>query len=250
MFVKEDFMGDFFSSLAQSFESTFITDARWLQLLKGLWVTIQITLVAAVIGLIIGFLIAMIRSTYDMQLRGKKCVKFSDRVLKILNAICNVYITIIRGTPVVIQLMIMYFIVFASSRNGIFAAFLSFGLNSGAYVAEIVRSGIMSIDKGQFEASRSLGFNYTKTMIIVILPQAFKNILPALGNEFIVLVKETSVAGYVALQDLTYVGNFIRSRTYEAFFPLITIALIYLIIVLILQFFLKKLERRLRNSDH
>ena len=243
-------MEDFFSGLAQSFESTFITDNRWLQLLKGLGVTIEITLVAALIGLVIGFLLAMVRSTYDMQLRGKKCVKFSDHVLKILNAICNFYITIIRGTPVVIQLMIMYFIVFASSRNGIFAAFISFGMNSGAYVAEIVRSGIMSIDKGQFEASRSLGFNYTKTMTIVILPQAFKNILPALGNEFIVLVKETSVAGYVALQDLTYIGNYIRSRTYEAFFPLITIALIYLIIVLILQFFLKKLERRLRNSDH
>ena len=243
-------MEDFFSSFAKSIESTFITDNRWLQLLKGLGVTIEITLVAALIGLVIGFLLAMIRSTYDMQLRGKKCVRFSDYVLKILNAICNVYITIIRGTPVVIQLMIMYFIVFASSRNGIFAAFISFGMNSGAYVAEIVRSGIMSIDKGQFEASRSLGFNYTKTMTIVILPQAFKNILPALGNEFIVLVKETSVAGYVALQDLTYIGNFIRSRTYEAFFPLITIALIYLIIVLILQFFLKKLERRLRNSDH
>ena len=243
-------MEDFFSGLAQSFESTFITDDRWLQLLKGLGVTIEITLVAAIIGLIIGFLLAIVRSTYDMQLRGKKCVKFSDYVLKFLNVICNVYITIIRGTPVVIQLMIMYFIVFASSRNGIFAAFLSFGMNSGAYVAEIVRSGIMSIDKGQFEASRSLGFNYTKTMTIIILPQAFKNILPALGNEFIVLVKETSVAGYVALQDLTYIGNYIRSRTYEAFFPLITIALIYLIIVLILQFFLKKLERRLRNSDH
>ena len=243
-------MEDFFSGLAQSFESTFITDDRWLQLLKGLGVTIEITLVAAIIGLIIGFLLAIVRSTYDMQLRGKKCVKFSDYVLKFLNVICNVYITIIRGTPVVIQLMIMYFIVFASSRNGIFAAFLSFGMNSGAYVAEIVRSGIMSIDKGQFEASRSLGFNYRDTMTLVILPQAFKNILPALGNEFIVLVKETSVAGYVALQDLTYVGNFIRSRTYEAFFPLITIALIYLIIVLILQFFLKKLERRLRNSDH
>ena len=243
-------MEDFFSGLAQSFESTFITDDRWLQLLKGLGVTIEITLVAAIIGLIIGFLLAIVRSTYDMQLRGKKCVKFSDYVLKFLNVICNVYITIIRGTPVVIQLMIMYFIVFASSRNGIFAAFLSFGMNSGAYVAEIVRSGIMSIDKGQFEASRSLGFNYTDTMTLVILPQAFKNILPALGNEFIVLVKETSVAGYVALQDLTYIGNYIRSRTYEAFFPLITIALIYLIIVLILQFFLKKLERRLRNSDH
>ena len=171
-------------------------------------------------------------------------------MLKALNFICNLYITIIRGTPVVIQLMIMYFIVFASSRDGIVAAFLSFGLNSGAYVAEIVRSGIMSIDRGQSEASRSLGFNYSKTMLYIIAPQAFKNILPALGNEFIVLVKETSVAGYVALQDLTYVGNYIRSRTYEAFFPLITVAIIYLIIVLILSFLLKKLERRLRSSDH
>ena len=191
-----------------------------------------------------------VEKVYTMNLQGKKCMKFSDYVLKVLNAVCNVYITVIRGTPVVIQLMIMYYVILASSRNGIYAAFISFGMNSGAYVAEIVRSGIMSIDKGQFEASRSLGFNYSSTMIHVILPQAFKNILPALGNEFIVLVKETSVAGYVALQDLTFVGNFIRSRTYEAFFPLITIAIIYLIIVLILQFFLKKLERRLRNSDH
>ena len=149
-----------------------------------------------------------------------------------------------------VQLMIMYYIIFSSSRNGIIAAVLAFGINSGAYVAEIVRSGIMSIDKGQFEASRSLGFNYSSTMLHVILPQAFKNVLPALGNEFIVLVKETSVAGYVALQDLTYVGNLIRSRTYEAFFPLISVAAIYLVIVLILTYFLKKLERRLRSSDH
>lgn len=243
-------MEEFFSGIAQSFEKTFITDARWLQLLEGLWVTIQITIVAALIGIVLGFLLAVVRSTYDMNLQGKKCRRPSDYILKVLNAICNVYITVIRGTPVVIQLMIMYFIIFASSRNGIFAAFLSFGMNSGAYVAEIVRSGIMSIDKGQFEASRSLGFNYKSTMIHIILPQAFKNILPALGNEFIVLVKETSVAGYVALQDLTYVGNLIRSRTYEAFFPLITVAIIYLIIVLILSFLLKKLERRLRSSDH
>ncbi len=210
---------DFFEGIAQSFVKTFINDDRWLQLLNGLGVTILITLVAAAIGVVLGFLIAMVRSTYDMQLQGKKCRKPNDYVLKVLNVICNFYITIIRGTPVVIQLMIMYFIVFASSRAGIVAAFLSFGMNSAAYVAEIVRSGIMSIDKGQFEASR-------------------------------VLVKETSVAGYVALQDLTYVGNLIRSRTYEAFFPLITVALIYLIIVLILSFLLKKLERRLRNSDH
>ena len=243
-------MQDFFSEISSSFEKTFITDDRWLQLLNGLCVTVQITIFAALIGLVLGFLIAVIRSTHDMTVQGKKCRNFSDFILKFLNFLCNIYITIIRGTPVVIQLMIMYFIVFASSRNGIFAAILSFGINSGAYVAEIVRSGIMSIDKGQFEASRSLGFNYRSTMIHIILPQAFKNILPALGNEFIVLVKETSVAGYVALQDLTYVGNLIRSRTYEAFFPLITVALIYLIIVLILTFLLKKLERRLRNSDH
>ena len=243
-------MQDFFSEISSSFEKTFITDDRWLQLLNALGVTVQITIFAALIGLVLGFLIAVIRSTHDMTVQGKKCRNFSDFILKFLNFLCNIYITIIRGTPVVIQLMIMYFIVFASSRNGIFAAILSFGINSGAYVAEIVRSGIMSIDKGQFEASRSLGFNYRSTMIHIILPQAFKNILPALGNEFIVLVKETSVAGYVALQDLTYVGNLIRSRTYEAFFPLITVALIYLIIVLILTFLLKKLERRLRNSDH
>lgn len=243
-------MQDFFDGLYQNFVKTFITDDRWVQLLNGLLVTVEITLFAAAIGIAIGFLIAIIRSTYDMNLSGKKCRSFGDYILKIVNFICNIYITVIRGTPVLIQLMIMYFIVFASSRDGIIAAIISFGINSGAYVAEIVRSGIMSIDKGQFEASRSLGFDYKSTMVHVIIPQAFKNILPALGNEFIVLVKETSVAGYVAIQDLTYVGNLIRSRTYEAFFPLIAVALIYLVIVLILTFLLKKLERRLRSSDH
>ena len=247
--VRDDYM-DFFESIAQSFTKTFITDDRWLQLLSGLGVTVLITLVAAAIGIVLGFLIAMVRSTYDMQLQGRKCMKPSDYVLKVLNFICNFYITVIRGTPVVIQLMIMYFIVFASSREGIVAAFLSFGMNSAAYVAEIVRSGIMSIDKGQFEASRSIGFNYRDTMLYIIIPQAFKNILPALGNEFIVLIKETSVAAYVGISELTYVGNLIRSRTYEAFFPLIAVALIYLAIVLLLSFLLKKLERRLRNSDH
>lgn len=243
-------MQDFFSGLVESFNKTFITDDRWLQLLNGLGVTIQITIFAAIIGMVLGFLIAIVRASYDMNLTDKKCKKASDCVLKVLNAICNVYITVIRGTPVVIQLMIIYYIVFSSMREGIYAAIIAFGLNSAAYVAEIVRSGIMSIDKGQFEASRSLGFDYKSTMIHVIIPQAFKNVLPALGNEFIVLLKETSVAGYVALKDLTYVGNLIRSRTYEAFFPLITIAIIYLILVLILSFFLKKLERRLRTSDH
>ena len=243
-------MNEFFESISKSFTKTFITDDRWLQLLKGLGVTLEITFFATLIGIAVGFLIAIIRSTHDMTLGNKKCSKFSDYVLKFLNFICNIYITVIRGTPAVIQLMIMYYVIFASSRNGIFSAILSFGLNSGAYVADIVRSGIMSIDKGQSEASRSLGFNYTQTMVWVIIPQAIKNILPALGNEFIVLLKETSIAGYVALQDLTYVGNLIRSRTYEAFFPLIVVALIYLILVLILSALLKKLERRLRSNEH
>ena len=243
-------MQDFFNCLYESFVKTFITDDRWVQLLNGLLVTLEITFFAVIIGVAIGFLIAIVRSTYDMNLSGKKCRTLSDYILKAVNAICNIYITVIRGTPVLIQLMIMYFIVFAFSRDGIIAAIISFGINSGAYVAEIVRSGIMSIDKGQFEASRSLGFNYRSTMIHVIIPQAFKNILPALGNEFIVLFKETSVAAYVSVQDLTYVGNLIRSRTFEAFFPLIAVAIIYLVIVLILTFLLKKLERRLRSSDH
>lgn len=243
-------MNEFFQGIVDSFTKTFITDDRWLQLLKGLGVTLEITFFALLIGIVIGVLVAIVRSTHDMNLANRKCRVFGDYILKVLNAICNIYITVIRGTPVVIQLMIMYYIVFAASREGIVAAVLSFGINSGAYVAEIVRSGIMSIDRGQFEASRSLGFNYSSTMLHIIIPQAFKNVLPALGNEFIVLLKETSVAGYVALQDLTYVGNLIRSRTYDAFFSLITVALIYLILVLIISFFLKKLERRLRNSDH
>ena len=236
--------------LANSFEKTFIKKDRWLQLLKALGVTLEITLFAAILGIVIGFIIAAIRSTYDKNLQGHKCRVFGDYLLKFVNGICNIYLTVIRGTPVVVQLMIIHFIVLASVRNGIYAAIVAFGINSGAYVAEIVRSGIMSIDKGQFEAGRSLGFNYIQTMWYIVFPQAFKNILPALGNEFIVLIKETSVAGYVALKDITYVGNLIRSRTYEAFFPLITVAAIYLAIVMILSYFLKKLERRLRSSDH
>ncbi|MCR4925584.1 MAG: amino acid ABC transporter permease, partial [Clostridiales bacterium] len=220
-----------------------------IQLLKGLGVTLEISCFAVILGVVLGFIVATIRASHDKLLKDKKCSHFSDYILKVLNVICNIYITVIRGTPVVIQLMIAYYIIFASLRNGIVAAVLAFGINSGAYVAEIVRSGIMSIDKGQFEAGRSLGFNYTQTMIHIILPQALKNVLPALGNEFIVLLKETSVAGYVALKDLTYVGNLIRSRTYEAFFPLITVAVIYLVIVLILTYILKVFERRLRKNE-
>ena len=217
----------------------FIKDDRWRYITSGLGVTLKVTFFAVLIGILLGFLVAIVRSTYDRT--GK---------MKILNAICKLYLTVIRGTPVVVQLLIIYFVVFASTNvSKVLAAVLAFGINSGAYVAEICRSGIMSIDIGQLEAGRSLGFSYAQTMWYVILPQAFKNVLPALGNEFIVLLKETSVAGYIALEDLTKGGDIIRSRTYNAFFPLMAVAGIYLIMVLIFSHFVTLLERRLKQSE-
>lgn len=226
--------------LQDRFILNFIKDDRWKYIWEGLGVTLQVTFFAVVIGIVIGFLVAIVRSTYDRT--GK---------LKILNVICKIYLTVIRGTPVVVQLLIIYFVIFGSSDiNKVVVAVMAFGLNSGAYVAEIFRSGIMSIDNGQFEAGRSLGFNYVQTMIYIVMPQAFKNVLPALGNEFIVLLKETSVSGYIALQDLTKGGDIIRSRTYDAFMPLIAVALIYLVMVMIFTKLVNILERRLRSSDH
>lgn len=226
-------------SFADKFYLNFIMDDRWLYLLNGLKTTLIVTFFAVVIGILLGFLIAVCRSTCDKT--GK---------LKILNAICQLYLTVIRGTPVVVQLLIIYFVIFGSVKiDKTFVAVLAFGLNSGAYVAEIIRGGIMSIDNGQFEAGRSLGFNYAQTMIYIVLPQVFKNVLPALANEFIVLLKETSVAGYIALEDLTKGGDLIRSRTYDAFMPLIAVALIYLALVLLFSKLVSLLERRLRNSE-
>ena len=227
-------------SFQERFYLNFIADDRWKYLVNGLKVTLTITFFALIIGVVLGFLVAIVRSTYDKT--GK---------LKILNLICKVYLTVIRGTPVVVQLMIIYFIIFGSvDINKTLVAVMAFGFNSGAYVAEIFRSGIMSIDDGQFEAGRSLGFNYAQTMFYIIMPQAFKNVLPALGNEFIVLLKETSVSGYIALEDLTKGGDIIRSRTYDAFMPLIAVAVIYLVMVMIFTKLVNMLERRLRNSDH
>jgi len=221
------------------FKQNFIEANRWKYIVNGLGVTLRVTLFAVLIGIAIGFVVAIIRSTYEKT--GK---------LKIFNFLCNVYLTVIRGTPVVVQLLIIYFVIFSSVRvDKIFVAIIAFGINSGAYVAEIIRSGIMSIDPGQMEAGRSLGFNYIQTMCYIIIPQAFKNVLPALGNEFIVLLKETSVAGYIALEDLTKGGDVIRSQTYSPFMPLLTVAAIYLAIVMLLSFLLKQLERRLRNSE-
>ena len=228
------------ADLKTRFIMNFITDARWKYLADGLVVTLKVTFFAVLIGIAFGFLIAMIRATYDKT--GK---------LKILNLICKIYLTVIRGTPVVVQLLIIYFVIFGSTQiSKVLVAIMAFGINSAAYVAEIFRSGIMSIDDGQMEAGRSLGFNYAQTMFYIIMPQAFKNVLPALGNEFIVLLKETSVSGYIALQDLTKGGDIIRSRTYDAFMPLIAVALIYLVMVMVFTKCVNLLERRLRNSDH
>ncbi len=227
-------------TLQDKFYQNFIDESRWKYITEGLGVTLQVTFFAVIIGIVIGFLVAIVRSTYDKT--GK---------LKILNLICKVYLTVVRGTPVVVQLLIIYFVIFGSSDiSKVLVAIMAFGFNSGAYVAEIFRSGIMSVDGGQFEAGRSLGFNYVQTMIYIIMPQAFKNVLPALGNEFIVLLKETSVSGYIALQDLTKGGDIIRSRTYDALMPLIAVALIYLVLVMIFTKLVNMLERRLRNSDH
>lgn len=217
----------------------FVTDNQWKYIADGLGVTLKVTLFSGIVGIIIGFVVAMIRSAHDKTGR-----------LKLLNLLSSLYLTVIRGTPVVVQLLIIYFVVFGSVKiDKTLVAIMAFGINSGAYVAEIFRSGIMSIDAGQFEAGRSLGFNYSQTMWYVIMPQALKNVLPALCNEFIALLKETSVAGYIALQDLTKGGDIIRSRTYDAFMPLIAVALIYLILVVVFTKLVEILERRLRKSE-
>ena len=242
-------MSEWFSDLKAQFILNFIDDDRWRYLLDGLGVTLEITVFALLIGLTIGITVAIIRATHDNTIETMN-PGLGKVILKILNTFSKIYLTVVRGTPVVVQLLIMYYIIFATSNNKIIVAVIAFGVNSGAYVAEIVRSGIMSIDKGQMEAGRSLGFNYVQTMISIIIPQAFKNVLPALANEFITLLKETSVSGYIALQDLTKGAYIIIGRTYSAFMPLIAIALIYLTLVMFFTWLVGKLERRLRKSDH
>lgn len=226
--------------LKDEFILNFIDDNRWMHIVKGLGVTLEVTFFAVLIGIVLGFIVAIIRCTYD---KTKK--------LRVLNWLCKLYLTVIRGTPVLTQLMIIYFVIFAPFRvSKVIVAIIAFGINSGAYVAEIVRGGIMSIDAGQTEAGRSLGFNYMQTMYHIVIPQAFKAVLPALANEFIVLIKETSVSAYIGLNDLTRGGDIIRGVTYTAFMPLIAVALIYLCIVMILSYFVTKLERRLRKGDN
>lgn len=229
-----------FDGLVEQFTKTFITDNRWELFLQGLGTTLVITLFATLLGVIIGLLIAIVKVSHAQT--GK---------LKILNAICSAYTAVIRGTPVVVQLMIMYYVILVAIPDDfiLITAILSFGINSGAYVSEIIRGGIQSIDRGQMEAGRSLGLTQAQTMKSIILPQAIKNILPALGNEFIALLKETSIVGYIPVVDLTRASDLVRSRTFEAFFPLISVAAIYFILVMGISRLIKIAERRLAKSD-
>lgn len=228
----------------------FVDKGYWKWLVEGFKNSLIITFFAIIIGFVLGVVLATIRSSYDkneetLKLRGG----FGYWLLKIINAISKIYITVVRGVPVVVQLMIWYFVILVSQDNGVVVAIVAFGFNSAAYVAEIFRGGIMSVDAGQFEAGRSLGFGYVRTMIYIIIPQAVKTVLPTLLNEVIALLKETSVAGYVGIMDLTKAGDLIRGRTFEAFMPLIAVAVIYLVTVVILTAVFTSIERRLRKNE-
>ena len=243
-------MVEMFEHFKKTFILCFIDGDRWKWLVEGFYNSIIITLAAIAIGLVFGIVLAAVRSSYDknedsLKLRGG----FGYWSLKICNILAKIYITVIRGIPVVVQLMIWYFVILVSQKNDVIIAIIGFGFNSAAYVAEIFRGGIMSIDNGQFEAGRSLGFNYIQTMRNIVIPQAIKSTLPTLLNEVIALLKETSVAGYVGIMDLTKAGDLIRGRTFEAFMPLIAVAIIYLITVVVLTNIFTAVERRLRRSE-
>ncbi len=236
------------SEFSRKFYQDFIQDNRWHFITDGLKITLLVTLLALLIGTIIGIVVGIIRCAHDQQTRNElRGVK--GTILKALNLICKVYVTIIRGTPVLVQLLIMYFVILVTARSKVLVAVLTFGINSGAYVAEIFRGGIMSIDKGQMEAGRSLGLSYVQTMYKIILPQAFKAVLPSLVNEFISLLKETSICGYIGLNELTRGGDIIRGTTFDAMLPLFTVAVIYLTLVLLIQWIAGSVEKRLRKSD-
>ncbi|MBQ4516658.1 MAG: amino acid ABC transporter permease [Clostridia bacterium] len=232
---------EWFNNWINKLHETFIVGDRYMTLIEGFEKTLIITFGALIIGVIIGTIVAMIKVFAHNSPKS--------RILKVLDVIMNIYLTVIRGTPVVVQLLISFFIIFISAKDGTWVAMLTFGINSGAYVAETIRSGIMAIDPGQMEAGRSLGFSNIQTMWLIILPQAFKNILPAIGNEMIALLKETSVAGYVAVVDLTKAGNQIKNTTYDQINPILLVALVYLVMVMLFTWLIGLLERRLRKSE-
>ena len=236
-------------TLKTGFYQTFILDNNYVYFVQGVGITLLTTVLALVIGVALGIIVALVRSAHDQQQQGKR----KNIVLGFFNVLANIYLTVIRGTPAMVQLLIMWFVIWASARsttqNMVICAVLTFGINSGAYVAEIIRSGIMSIDKGQMEAGRSLGLSYATTMKSVIIPQAFKNVLPALGNELITLLKETSIVTVIGLKDLTKGAMIIQGKTYQAIVPFLAIAAIYLAMVMILTTILGKVERSMRKND-
>ena len=234
----------FWQDIYMRFYRAWFEGDRWMQYFEGLGTTILVTILALLIGVILGVVVAVIRTGHDQQRKGKH-----NPVLAVLNLICKIYVTVIRGTPMLVQLMIMGFVVFQNSRNFTMVGALALGINSGAYVAEIIRGGLMSLDPGQMEAGRSLGLGYLPTMTYIVVPQAFKAILPALGNEFITLLKDTSLISAIAGKEVVYFAKAIGAKTYDYMFPLLIIAVMYLILVLIFTWLQGKLERRLRASD-
>lgn len=234
----------FFQSFFFKFYQAFLESSRWTQYLKGVGTTLLVTAMALVIGICLGVVVSLIRTAHDQQRPGRH-----NPVLAVLNVICKIYITVIRGTPMMVQLLIMGLVIFANSRNFTMVGALTLGINSGAYVSEIIRGGLMSLDPGQAEAGRSLGLNYFQTMRFIVVPQAFKAILPALGNEFIILLKDTSLITVIGGKELLYAARGVMNRTYEQMFPLLGTACIYLVLVIIFSWLLGKLERRLRQSD-
>jgi len=234
----------FWEDFSAKFYRAFLQGERWKLYLKGMGATLKLTVIALMIGIILGVLVAVVRTAHDQQRPGKR-----NLPLGLLNAVCKVYTTIIRGTPMMVQLLIWNFVIFRTSRNHTMVGILGLGVNSGAYVAEIVRGGLMSVAAGQSEAGRSLGLNYIDTMRFIVIPQAFKNILPSLGNELITLFKDTSLVSAIGGMELVYYAEAVGAKTYEYMFPYVGIAIMYLVVVLILTWLQGKLERRLRQSD-
>ena len=242
--LREGIDVPFWQEFYVKFYQAFIEGNRWKQYLEGVGTTLMVTALALIIGILLGVLVAMVRTAHDQQRAGRK-----NPILGLLNAICKVYVTVIRGTPMMVQLLIMGFVIFSSSRNYTMVGALTLGINSGAYVAEIIRGGLMSLAPGQAEAGRSLCLGYIDTMRFIVIPQAFKAILPSLGNEFIILLKDTSLITVIGGKELVYAAQAIYGRTYEQMYPLIGIACIYLALVMVFTWLLGILERRLRQSD-
>ena len=238
--TKLNFGQEFFFKFYQAF----ILNDRWTQYIKGVSTTLLVTAIALALGIVLGSVVALVRVAHDQQRPGHK-----NPVLGFFNIICEIYTTIIRGTPMMVQLLIMSMVIFANSRNFTMVGALTLGINSGAYVSEIIRGGLMAVDPGQMEAGRSLGLNYITTMVVIIIPQAIRAVLPALGNEFIMLLKDTSLITVIGGKELLYAAQGIMNRTYEAMFPLCGVALIYLVLVMLFTWLLAKFERRLAQSD-